>query len=85
MRKVMGSVFGGQAFLIVVIWRGLHGLHGFCWFGGALEDGGQLMPVFIDSPLGLEITKIYSHFADYWDQEACDPLFTLVWKWRMIL
>ena len=28
--------------------------------GGSLEDGGQLMPVFIDSPLGLEITKIYS-------------------------
>ena len=53
--------------------------------GGGTEDGGQLMPVFIHSPLGLEITKIYSHLADYWDQEACDPLFTLVWKWRMIL
>ena len=66
-----------------VFWHGFHGLYG--WFGGALEDGGQLMPVFIDSPLGLEITKIYSHLADFWDQEACDPLFTLVWKWRMIL
>jgi metallo-beta-lactamase family protein len=26
--------------------------------------------VFIDSPLGLEITKIYSSLAGYWDREA---------------
>jgi len=35
------------------------------------EDGGRF-PVFIDSPLGLEITKIYSSLAGYWDQEASD-------------
>lgn len=38
------------------------------WFEGA--GGGGRFPVFIDSPLGLEITQIYSHLADYWDQEA---------------
>ncbi|MBL0713741.1 MAG: MBL fold metallo-hydrolase, partial [Desulfosarcina sp.] len=27
-------------------------------------------PVFVDSPLGLEITKIYSSLSEYWDQEA---------------
>ncbi|CAN2048961.1 metallo-beta-lactamase family protein [Candidatus Magnetomoraceae bacterium gMMP-1] len=28
------------------------------------------IPVFIDSPLGLEITKIYSKLSEYWDKEA---------------
>lgn len=28
------------------------------------------IPVFIDSPLGLEITKIYSRLSEYWDREA---------------
>jgi metallo-beta-lactamase family protein len=27
-------------------------------------------PVFIDSPLGLEITHIYARLSEYWDQEA---------------
>jgi metallo-beta-lactamase family protein len=27
-------------------------------------------PVFVDSPLGLEITKIYSGLSGYWDNEA---------------
>ena len=27
--------------------------------------------MFIDSPLGLEITKVYSRLAAYWDREAC--------------
>jgi metallo-beta-lactamase family protein len=29
-------------------------------------------PVFVDSPLGLEITKIYSSLSKYWDKEARD-------------
>jgi metallo-beta-lactamase family protein len=28
------------------------------------------IPVFIDSPLGLKITKIYSKLTEYWDKEA---------------
>ena len=28
--------------------------------------------MFINSPLGLEITKIYSSLVGYWDREACD-------------
>jgi len=28
------------------------------------------IPVFVDSPLGLEITKIYSGLSPYWDKEA---------------
>ena len=28
------------------------------------------IPVFIYSPLGLEITKIYSGLSEYWDKEA---------------
>ncbi|EFK11547.1 metallo-beta-lactamase domain protein [delta proteobacterium NaphS2] len=28
------------------------------------------VPVFLDSPLGLEITKVYSSLSQYWDQEA---------------
>lgn len=32
------------------------------------------IPVFIDSPLGLKITKIYSDMNEFWDQEATDLL-----------
>ncbi|WP_321417393.1 MBL fold metallo-hydrolase [uncultured Desulfobacter sp.] len=35
-----------------------------------LDRIGVQVPVFIDSPLGLEITKIYERMADFWDQEA---------------
>jgi metallo-beta-lactamase family protein len=28
------------------------------------------IPVFIDSPLGIKITKIYSKLTEYWDKEA---------------
>jgi metallo-beta-lactamase family protein len=28
------------------------------------------IPVFIDSPLALKITKIYSKLTEYWDKEA---------------
>lgn len=28
------------------------------------------VPVFVDSPLGLEITRIYSSLAGFWDQES---------------
>jgi metallo-beta-lactamase family protein len=35
-------------------------------------QGNQRPPVFVDSPLGLEITKIYSSLSDYWDKEARD-------------
>lgn len=31
-------------------------------------------PVFVDSPLGVEITKIYSSLTEYWDQEAKELL-----------
>ena len=27
-------------------------------------------PVFLDSPLGLEVTKIYSRLTEFWDKEA---------------
>lgn len=30
------------------------------------------VPVFIDSPLGLKITKIYSDLEEFWDKEAKD-------------
>jgi metallo-beta-lactamase family protein len=30
------------------------------------------IPVFVDSPLGLQITKIYSDMKAYWDQDAKD-------------
>ena len=30
----------------------------------------EKIPVFLDSPLGLEITKIYSTLSDFWDKEA---------------
>ena len=35
-----------------------------------LDRIGIKVPVFIDSPLGLEITKIYSGLSGYWDKEA---------------
>jgi metallo-beta-lactamase family protein len=36
-----------------------------------LFDGGlDKAPVFVDSPLGLEITEIYSGLSEFWDQEA---------------
>lgn len=35
-----------------------------------LDRIGLKVPVFIDSPLGLEITKIYSNLENYWDEEA---------------
>ena len=30
------------------------------------------VPVFVDSPLGIEITKIYAALEDFWDREAKD-------------
>jgi hypothetical protein len=33
-------------------------------------QGKQRPPVFVDSPLGLEITKIYASLSKYWDKEA---------------
>ncbi len=33
------------------------------WTGGRI-------PVFLDSPLGLEITRVYSGLSEYWDREA---------------
>jgi len=35
-------------------------------------QGKQRPPVFVDSPLGLKITKIYADLSKYWDQEARD-------------
>ena len=37
-----------------------------------LDRIGLKVPVFADSPLGLEITKIYSSLEAFWDQEAQD-------------
>lgn len=37
-----------------------------------LDRIGTKVPVFIDSPLGLEITKIYSSLDSSWDKEAKD-------------
>ena len=34
-------------------------------------DPAKRPPVFIDSPLGLSITEIYSKMSAFWDQEAC--------------
>lgn len=33
-------------------------------------QGKRCPPVFVDSPLGLEITQIYSSLSEYWDKEA---------------
>jgi metallo-beta-lactamase family protein len=35
-------------------------------------QGAQRPPVFVDSPLGLKITRIYASLSDYWDKEARD-------------
>ncbi len=35
---------------------------------------GKPISVFIDSPLGLMITKIYSAMNEFWDKEAKDLL-----------
>jgi len=37
---------------------------------GKAQKTERKIPVFIDSPLGLEITKIYSSLSEYWDKEA---------------
>jgi len=33
-------------------------------------DNKRKIPVFVDSPLGLRITKIYSRLSEFWDMEA---------------
>ncbi|MBF0234579.1 MAG: MBL fold metallo-hydrolase [Desulfamplus sp.] len=35
-----------------------------------LDRIGTTVPVFIDSPLGLKITEIYSQLEEFWDSEA---------------
>ena len=35
-------------------------------------QGNARPPVFVDSPLGLEITDIYSRLTEYWDKESRD-------------
>lgn len=35
-----------------------------------LDAIGLQVPVFVDSPLGLEITSIYSGLAEFWDKES---------------
>jgi len=35
----------------------------------------QKIPVFIDSPLGLEVTEIYSRLSQFWDKEAKKLLY----------
>jgi metallo-beta-lactamase family protein len=37
-----------------------------------LDRIGLNVPVFVDSPLGLQITKIYSSLETFWDQESKD-------------
>ncbi len=37
-----------------------------------LDRIGPKVPVFVDSPLGLKITKIYSDLQSFWDEEAKD-------------
>jgi len=39
-----------------------------------IQNPKRKIPVFIDSPLGLEITKIYKRLSEYWDREARDLL-----------
>ena len=43
-------------------------------FGRALRqfNQGRKIPVFIDSPLGIQITKIYADLSEFWDREATD-------------
>ena len=33
-------------------------------------EGNFRVPIFLDSPLGLEITKVYAGLFEYWDREA---------------
>jgi hypothetical protein len=40
------------------------------FFGAHKTSLKSKIPVFIDSPLGLKITKIYSKLTEYWDKEA---------------
>jgi len=35
-----------------------------------LDRMGTKVPVFVDSPLGLKITEIYSNLEEFWDKEA---------------
>ena len=35
-----------------------------------VRKGEFKIPVFIDSPLGFEITKLYSALDEFWDKEA---------------
>jgi len=35
-------------------------------------QGAQRPPVFVDSPLGLEITRVYARLSEFWDKEARD-------------
>ena len=39
-----------------------------------LDRIGPEVPVFVDSPLGLKITEIYSNLVSFWDQEAKELL-----------
>jgi metallo-beta-lactamase family protein len=39
-----------------------------------LDRIGPKVPVFVDSPLGLKITRIYSSLKEFWDKEAGDLL-----------
>lgn len=34
------------------------------------DSGLEKVPVFIDTPLGLEVTGIYSRLSEFWDREA---------------
>jgi len=35
-------------------------------------QGARRPPVFVDSPLGLDITRIYARLSEFWDKEARD-------------
>ncbi len=35
-------------------------------------QGQKRLPVFVDSPLGLEITRIYARLSEFWDKDAKD-------------
>ena len=41
------------------------------WQGAfPMLDPGAAVPVFVDTPLGLNITKIYAGLSEFWDREA---------------
>lgn len=42
--------------------------------GLAHLSGAARPPVFVDSPLGLEITALFGNLSDYWDREAKERL-----------